>query len=172
MLLFTFWIWILFQDLIIFPDDIEFKSVKQCTTGRVFVLKFKSSTRKLFFWMQVSLWQLHEGLPEKVICLHSSYTVGTARQLLLVCSRTYSYVIDKLIDTLDCLDCGIHLVSQLILKWSVKLSPFMLYIFRNQSLTRMRSIVRRSMSIWTTLLPLDPVVEVVVEDPYPLTLPT
>lgn len=44
-----------FQDLIIFPEDIEFKHVKQCTTGRVFVLKFKSSTRKLFFWMQVTL---------------------------------------------------------------------------------------------------------------------
>ena len=45
---------IYFQDLIIFPDDIEFKHVKACTTGRVFVLKFKSSTRKFFFWMQVS----------------------------------------------------------------------------------------------------------------------
>ncbi|KAL5014603.1 hypothetical protein ScPMuIL_008873 [Solemya velum] len=40
------------DDLIIFPDDIEFKSVSQCTTGRVNVLKFKSSSRKLFFWMQ------------------------------------------------------------------------------------------------------------------------
>ena len=42
-----------FQDLIIFPDDIEFKHVTQCTTGRVFVLKFKTSSRKFFFWMQV-----------------------------------------------------------------------------------------------------------------------
>ncbi|KAK3088704.1 hypothetical protein FSP39_022579 [Pinctada imbricata] len=40
------------DDLIIFPDDIEFKHVTQCTTGRVYVLKFKSSTRKFFFWMQ------------------------------------------------------------------------------------------------------------------------
>lgn len=40
------------DDLIIFPDDIEFKHVPQCTTGRVYVLKFKSSTRKFFFWMQ------------------------------------------------------------------------------------------------------------------------
>ena len=40
------------QDLIIFPDDIEYKRVKQCTTGRVFILKFKSSTRKFFFWKQ------------------------------------------------------------------------------------------------------------------------
>ncbi|KAJ7319212.1 adhesion regulating molecule 1 [Desmophyllum pertusum] len=40
------------DDLIIFPDDIEYKRVKQCTTGRVFILKFKSSTRKFFFWMQ------------------------------------------------------------------------------------------------------------------------
>ncbi|XP_076456922.1 proteasomal ubiquitin receptor ADRM1-like isoform X2 [Babylonia areolata] len=40
------------EDLIIFPDDVEFKHVPQCTTGRVYVLKFKSSQRKLFFWMQ------------------------------------------------------------------------------------------------------------------------
>lgn len=40
------------EDLIIFPDDVEFKHVPQCTTGRVYVLKFKSSLRKLFFWMQ------------------------------------------------------------------------------------------------------------------------
>merc|ERR550532_538738 len=40
------------DDLIIFPDDVEFKKVSQCTTGRVFILKFKSSSRKLFFWMQ------------------------------------------------------------------------------------------------------------------------
>merc|ERR1711862_268220 len=40
------------DDLIIFPEDVEFKKVTQCTTGRVFILKFKSSSRKLFFWMQ------------------------------------------------------------------------------------------------------------------------
>jgi len=40
------------DDLIIFPDDIEFKKLAQCTTGRAFILKFKSSTRKFFFWMQ------------------------------------------------------------------------------------------------------------------------
>lgn len=42
------------DDLIIFPDDIEFRKVKACTTGRVFILKFKSSSRKMFFWMQES----------------------------------------------------------------------------------------------------------------------
>lgn len=40
------------DDLIIFPDDCEFKKVAQCTTGRVFVLKFKAGTKRLFFWMQ------------------------------------------------------------------------------------------------------------------------
>ncbi|GCC23321.1 proteasomal ubiquitin receptor ADRM1 [Chiloscyllium punctatum] len=40
------------DDLIIFPDDCEFKRVTQCTTGRVFVLKFKSGSKRLFFWMQ------------------------------------------------------------------------------------------------------------------------
>lgn len=40
------------DDLIIFPDDAEFKKVAQCTTGRVYVLKFKSSSRRCFYWMQ------------------------------------------------------------------------------------------------------------------------
>lgn len=40
------------DDLIIFPDDAEFLKVPQCTTGRVFVLKFKTSPRRLFFWSQ------------------------------------------------------------------------------------------------------------------------
>lgn len=40
------------DDLIIFPDDCEFKKVEQCKDGRVFLLKFKSSNRKLFFWLQ------------------------------------------------------------------------------------------------------------------------
>lgn len=40
------------EDLMIFPDDIEYKKIPQCTTGRAYLLKFKSSNKKLFFWMQ------------------------------------------------------------------------------------------------------------------------
>lgn len=40
------------DDLIVFPDDFEYKRVEQCTTGRVYVLKFKTNTRRMFFWMQ------------------------------------------------------------------------------------------------------------------------
>lgn len=40
------------DDLIIFPDDAEFKRVSQCTTGRVYVLKFKTNPRRIFYWMQ------------------------------------------------------------------------------------------------------------------------
>lgn len=40
------------DDLIIFPEDCEFQAVPACTTGRVFVLKFKTSNKRMFFWMQ------------------------------------------------------------------------------------------------------------------------
>ncbi|KAI1289159.1 Proteasomal ubiquitin receptor ADRM1 [Halotydeus destructor] len=40
------------EDLILFPDDAEFKRVEQCKTGRVYVLKFKSSNKRHFYWMQ------------------------------------------------------------------------------------------------------------------------
>ncbi|TDG45312.1 hypothetical protein AWZ03_008281 [Drosophila navojoa] len=40
------------DDLIVFPDDFEYKRVDQCKSGRVYVLKFKSSSRRMFFWMQ------------------------------------------------------------------------------------------------------------------------
>uniref|UniRef100_A0A8C5ANV0 Proteasomal ubiquitin receptor ADRM1-like n=1 Tax=Gadus morhua TaxID=8049 RepID=A0A8C5ANV0_GADMO len=40
------------DDLIIFPEDCEFKRVSQVTTGRVYVLRFKAGSKRLFFWMQ------------------------------------------------------------------------------------------------------------------------
>lgn len=40
------------DDLIIFPDDCEFKFVPQCKTGRVYLLRFKLSSKKFFFWLQ------------------------------------------------------------------------------------------------------------------------
>jgi len=39
-------------DLIIFPEEATFKRVKQCTTGRVYLLEWKATARRLFFWMQ------------------------------------------------------------------------------------------------------------------------
>lgn len=54
------------DDLILFPDDCEFKRVKECTTGRVFVLKMKSSNRKMFFWMQESRTDRDEEFCKKI----------------------------------------------------------------------------------------------------------
>lgn len=54
------------DDLIIFPDDCEWKKVPQCTTGRVFVLKFNSSLRRIFFWMQEPKEEKDDELCKKV----------------------------------------------------------------------------------------------------------
>ena len=35
-----------------FPGDAELIAVPQCTTGRVVMLQFKSSSQKLFYWLQ------------------------------------------------------------------------------------------------------------------------
>ncbi|ORZ18988.1 proteasome complex subunit Rpn13 ubiquitin receptor-domain-containing protein [Absidia repens] len=40
------------DDLIIFPDEAELLPVPECTTGRVIVLKYKTSSQRLFYWMQ------------------------------------------------------------------------------------------------------------------------
>ncbi|GAB5592837.1 hypothetical protein Unana1_07737 [Umbelopsis nana] len=40
------------DDLIIFAEEAEMVLVPECQTGRVYLLKFKSSSQKLFFWMQ------------------------------------------------------------------------------------------------------------------------
>ncbi|KAG0362058.1 proteasome complex subunit Rpn13 ubiquitin receptor-domain-containing protein [Gamsiella multidivaricata] len=40
------------DDLILFPGDAELIAVPQCTSGRVIMLQFKSSSQKLFFWLQ------------------------------------------------------------------------------------------------------------------------
>ncbi|XP_044753984.1 proteasomal ubiquitin receptor ADRM1 homolog [Coccinella septempunctata] len=40
------------DDFIIFPGDCTYTKVKQCTTGRVYVLRFESSTVRMFYWLQ------------------------------------------------------------------------------------------------------------------------
>ncbi|KAJ2841530.1 hypothetical protein GGI22_007855, partial [Coemansia erecta] len=41
------------DELIVFPGDVHLERVKQ-SSGRVYVLKFQSSSQRLFFWMQGS----------------------------------------------------------------------------------------------------------------------
>ncbi|KAK3822658.1 MAG: proteasome complex subunit Rpn13 ubiquitin receptor-domain-containing protein [Benniella sp.] len=40
------------DDWVLFPGDAELVLVPQCTTGRVVMLQFKSSSEKMFYWLQ------------------------------------------------------------------------------------------------------------------------
>lgn len=75
------------QDLIIFPGDAEFKRVSQCTTGRVFILKFKDSARKYFYWMQEPSEDKDEDLIKKVLsqCFNCVLNACIGRAYLLSC---------------------------------------------------------------------------------------
>ncbi|KAI8977121.1 proteasome complex subunit Rpn13 ubiquitin receptor-domain-containing protein [Mycotypha africana] len=54
------------DDFIIFPDEAELIHVHECTTGRVYVLKFKSSSQKVFYWMQSKNDEKDEELVNRV----------------------------------------------------------------------------------------------------------
>ena len=41
------------ENLIVFPGDAKFEKVKQ-TTDRVYLLEFRATQQRHFFWMQVS----------------------------------------------------------------------------------------------------------------------
>jgi len=68
------------DDLIIFPDDCEFLAVPACTTGRVFVLKFKTNNKRMFFWMQEPKADKDEEICKKVNdSLNNPPAAGSAR---------------------------------------------------------------------------------------------
>ncbi|KAI8348049.1 proteasome complex subunit Rpn13 ubiquitin receptor-domain-containing protein [Choanephora cucurbitarum] len=54
------------DDFIIFPDEAELTRVSQCTTGRVYCLQFKSSSQKVFYWMQSKNAEKDEELVARV----------------------------------------------------------------------------------------------------------
>ncbi|KAI7887913.1 proteasome complex subunit Rpn13 ubiquitin receptor-domain-containing protein [Mucor mucedo] len=54
------------DNMIIFPDEAEFKAVTQCTTGRVYVLKFKTSNESHFYWLQSKNDEKDQELVERV----------------------------------------------------------------------------------------------------------
>eukprot|EP00166_Cyanidium_caldarium_P003386 ctg_327.g164 len=40
------------ENLIVFPGEATWRRVSECTTGRVYLLEFHTSDKRLFFWMQ------------------------------------------------------------------------------------------------------------------------
>ncbi|XP_030382142.1 proteasomal ubiquitin receptor ADRM1 homolog [Scaptodrosophila lebanonensis] len=79
-------------DLLVSPRMLEFRRVEQCKTGRVYVLKFIQSTRRLFFWMQEPTHDLDDAycarinellaLAESNVEMPSSDAVCTAHEHL------------------------------------------------------------------------------------------
>jgi len=53
-------------DLIIFPEEASMRRLNECKTGRVYLLEFKTSDQKLFFWMQEGKEDKDQEIADKI----------------------------------------------------------------------------------------------------------
>ncbi|KAL1914728.1 uncharacterized protein VTP21DRAFT_7986 [Calcarisporiella thermophila] len=68
------------EDLIIFPEEAEFVKVEQASNGRVYLLRFKSSSQKHFFWMQDAKADKDEDISQRVNRLINDPNAGAAAE--------------------------------------------------------------------------------------------
>ncbi|XP_034486721.1 proteasomal ubiquitin receptor ADRM1 homolog [Drosophila innubila] len=53
-------------DILALPGSLEFRRVESCKTGRIYVLKFRRSSNRMFFWMQDPRFDLDDDLCARV----------------------------------------------------------------------------------------------------------
>lgn len=53
-------------DVVVQPGSVEFHRIESCKTGRIYVLKFRHTSRRMFFWMQDPHHELDDAICARV----------------------------------------------------------------------------------------------------------
>lgn len=53
-------------DVLVQPGTVEFRRIESCRTGRIYMLKFRRTSRRMFFWMQDPRYELDDAICARV----------------------------------------------------------------------------------------------------------